>query len=94
MAGTVVSTTPRPTYGGRTLSSRERQLEARFRTTYIPNFQATSPSYAAVGSPHVMSSQAKTASSLGRQGAQMLGGAAVAAILPGSLAVSLTGLAA
>ena len=94
MAGTVVSTTPRPTYGGRTLSSRERQLEARFRTTYIPNFQATSPSYAAVGSPHVMSSRAKTASALGRQGVSMLGGAAIGAILPGSLAVSLTGLAA
>ena len=74
MAGTVVSTTPRPTYGGRTLSSRERQLEARFRTTYIPNFQATSPSYAAVGSPHVISSQAKTASALGRQGASMFAG--------------------
>jgi len=79
MAGTVVSTTPRPTYGGRTLSSRERQLEARFRTTYIPNFQATSPSYAAVGSPHVISSQAKTASALGRQGASMLAGIGVTA---------------
>ena len=94
MAGTVVSTTPRPTYGGRTLSSRERQLEARFRTTYIPNFQATSPSYAAVGSPHVISSQAKTASALGRQGASMLTGAAIGAILPGSLSIALTGIAA
>ena len=81
MAGTVVSTTPRPTYGGRTLSSRERQLEARFRTTYIPNFQATSPSYAAVGSPHVISSQAKTASALGRQGASMLATAGAGAAL-------------
>ena len=77
MAGTVVSTTPRTTYGGRTLSSRERQLQARFRTSRLPavtNYGSMShlPS-------RVRSSQQKTASVLGRQGASMLAGIGVTA---------------
>ena len=79
MAGTVVSTTPRTTYGGRTLSSRERQLQARFRTSRLPavtNYGSMShlPS-------RVRSSQQKTASVLGRQGASMLAGAGATAAL-------------